>query len=25
VRQDIDTGILWGAADPRRPAYAMGW
>jgi gamma-glutamyltranspeptidase/glutathione hydrolase len=25
VRQDLQTGILWGGADPRRPAYAAGW
>lgn len=24
VRHDTQTGILWGAADPRRPAYAIG-
>jgi gamma-glutamyltranspeptidase/glutathione hydrolase len=25
VKHDIETGIRWGGADPRRPAYAMGW
>lgn len=25
VRRDEDTGMLEGAADPRRPAYALGW
>jgi gamma-glutamyltranspeptidase/glutathione hydrolase len=25
VRHDIETGIRWGGADPRRPAYALGW
>lgn len=25
VRHDIGTGIRWGGADPRRPAYALGW
>ncbi|WP_144641315.1 gamma-glutamyltransferase family protein [Bordetella genomosp. 13] len=25
VRHDLDSGIRWGGADPRRPAYAMGW
>lgn len=25
VRHDIETGIRWGGADPRRPAYAAGW
>ncbi|MBO9352439.1 gamma-glutamyltransferase family protein [Bordetella petrii] len=24
VRHDTATGIRWGAADPRRPAYALG-
>lgn len=24
VRHDLSTGIRWGAADPRRPAYALG-
>lgn len=24
VRHDTPTGIRWGAADPRRPAYAIG-
>lgn len=24
VRHDLRTGIRWGGADPRRPAYAMG-
>lgn len=25
VRQDLQTGVFTGAADPRRPAYALGW
>ena len=25
VRRNEETGILEGAADPRRPAYALGW
>jgi gamma-glutamyltranspeptidase/glutathione hydrolase len=25
VRRDTTTGLLEGAADPRRPAYAIGW
>ncbi len=25
VRHDLTTGIRWGGADPRRPAYAAGW
>ncbi len=25
IRVNPDTGILEGAADPRRPAYALGW
>jgi gamma-glutamyltranspeptidase/glutathione hydrolase len=25
VRHDLHTGIRWGGADPRRPAYAAGW
>lgn len=25
VKHDLASGIRWGAADPRRPAYAMGW
>lgn len=25
VKYDQQTGIRWGAADPRRPAYASGW
>ena len=25
VRRDDATGVLEGAADPRRPAYALGW
>jgi gamma-glutamyltranspeptidase/glutathione hydrolase len=25
VRADWESGILWGAADPRRPARAVGW
>jgi gamma-glutamyltranspeptidase / glutathione hydrolase len=25
VRRDEESGILEGAADPRRPAYALGW
>jgi hypothetical protein len=25
VRRNEDSGILEGAADPRRPAYALGW
>jgi gamma-glutamyltranspeptidase/glutathione hydrolase len=25
VRHDLATGIRWGGADPRRPAYAAGW
>lgn len=25
VRHDVETGIRWGGADPRRPAYALGW
>ncbi|MYZ44446.1 gamma-glutamyltransferase family protein [Schauerella aestuarii] len=24
VKHDVTTGIRWGAADPRRPAYAAG-
>lgn len=24
VRHDTASGIRWGAADPRRPAYALG-
>jgi gamma-glutamyltranspeptidase/glutathione hydrolase len=25
IRVDPQTGVLHGAADPRRPAYAVGW
>ena len=25
VRRNEETGVLEGAADPRRPAYALGW
>ena len=25
IRVDPETGILHGGADPRRPAYALGW
>jgi gamma-glutamyltranspeptidase / glutathione hydrolase len=25
IRSDLTTGVLHGAADPRRPAYAIGW
>lgn len=25
VRHDLQTGIRWGGADPRRPAYAAGF
>jgi gamma-glutamyltranspeptidase/glutathione hydrolase len=25
VRHDLGSGIRWGGADPRRPAYALGW
>lgn len=25
VRHDLDSGVRWGGADPRRPAYAAGW
>jgi gamma-glutamyltranspeptidase/glutathione hydrolase len=25
VRADLTTGVLQGAADPRRPAYVIGW
>jgi len=25
IRVDPKTGILQGAADPRRPGYALGW
>ena len=25
VRRNEETGMLEGAADPRRPAYALGW
>jgi len=25
VRHDLKTGVRWGGADPRRPAYAAGW
>lgn len=25
VKYDQQTGVRWGAADPRRPAYASGW
>jgi gamma-glutamyltranspeptidase/glutathione hydrolase len=25
LRRDEETGVLEGAADPRRPAYALGW
>ena len=25
VRHDLERGILQGAADPRRPSYALGW
>ncbi|WP_233237249.1 gamma-glutamyltransferase family protein [Bordetella sp. LUAb4] len=25
VRHDLTTGVRWGGADPRRPAYAAGW
>lgn len=25
VHADLETGTLWGGADPRRPARAMGW
>ena len=25
VKRDPETGFLLGAADPRRPAYALGW
>jgi gamma-glutamyltranspeptidase/glutathione hydrolase len=24
VKHDVETGIRWGGADPRRPAYALG-
>ena len=25
LKHDVETGIRHGGADPRRPAYAMGW
>lgn len=25
VRHDLESGIRWAGADPRRPAYALGW
>jgi gamma-glutamyltranspeptidase/glutathione hydrolase len=25
IRVNPDTGVLEGGADPRRPAYALGW
>jgi gamma-glutamyltranspeptidase/glutathione hydrolase len=25
VRHDLETGVLWAGADPRRTAYAVGW
>jgi hypothetical protein len=25
VQADRTTGVIKGAADPRRPAYAIGW
>jgi len=25
IRADLESGTLWGGADPRRPARAMGW
>ena len=25
IEKDLKTGVLWGGADPRRPASAMGW
>jgi len=25
IRVNPQTGILEGGADPRRPAYALGW
>ncbi|MDB5510874.1 MAG: gamma-glutamyltransferase [Enterovirga sp.] len=25
VRHDLETGIRWAGADPRRPSYAVGW
>jgi gamma-glutamyltranspeptidase/glutathione hydrolase len=25
VSANLTTGVMHGAADPRRPAYAIGW
>jgi gamma-glutamyltranspeptidase / glutathione hydrolase len=25
IRRDPSTGVYWGAADPRRDGYALGW
>lgn len=25
IHADLETGILTGGADPRRPSYAVGW
>ncbi len=25
IRRDPQTGVYWGAADPRRDGYALGW
>ena len=25
VKHDLQSGVRWGGADPRRPAYAAGW
>lgn len=25
IRHDIDSGVKWAGADPRRTAYAVGW
>jgi gamma-glutamyltranspeptidase/glutathione hydrolase len=25
IRHDLETGVMAGGADPRRPSRAMGW
>jgi gamma-glutamyltranspeptidase/glutathione hydrolase len=25
VRHELDSGVMWAGADPRRTAYAVGW
>jgi gamma-glutamyltranspeptidase/glutathione hydrolase len=25
IRSELDTGLKWAGADPRRTAYAVGW